>query len=148
MFAILSGLVAAAVALGVAELLAGLNRTWRSPVLDVGDRLIDAAPPFVKEFAIQTFGTNDKPALLIGIGAFLAIFAATVGYLALRRRLVFGIVGIGLFGVIGVVGVGQPTGEHAVARRAPEHPRRAGRDRRPRAGRPLPARPTGRHLVG
>ena len=42
----------------------GLNRAWRSPVLDVGDRLIDAAPPFVKEFAIDTFGTNDKPALL------------------------------------------------------------------------------------
>ncbi len=63
------GSSAAAVALGVAELLAGLNRAWRSPVLDVGDRLIDAAPPFVKEFAIDTFGTNDKPALLIGIGA-------------------------------------------------------------------------------
>ena len=58
----------AGVALGVAELVAGLEPTWRSPVLDVGDRVIDAAPPFVKEFAINTFGTNDKPALLIGIG--------------------------------------------------------------------------------
>ena len=52
----------------VAELVAGLHRAWRSPVLDVGDRVIDAAPPFVKEFAIDTFGTNDKPALLVGIG--------------------------------------------------------------------------------
>ena len=101
-FSILAGLVAAAVALGVAELLAGLNRAWRSPVLDVGDRLIDAAPPFVKEFAIDTFGTNDKPALLIGIGAFLAVYAAIVGIVALRHRLVVGLVGIGLFGVIGV----------------------------------------------
>ena len=71
-------------------------------MLDVGDRLIDAAPPFVKEFAIDTFGTNDKPALLIGIGVFLAVYAAVVGIVALRHRLVVGVVGIGLFGVIGV----------------------------------------------
>jgi DMSO/TMAO reductase YedYZ molybdopterin-dependent catalytic subunit len=101
-FAVITGLVAAGVALGVAELLAGLDRTWRSPVLDVGDRLIDAAPPFVKEFAIETFGTNDKPALLVGIGVFLAFYAAVVGVVALRHRLVLGVVGIALFGVIGV----------------------------------------------
>jgi len=101
-FSVVAGLATAGVALAVAELLAGLNRTWRSPVLDVGDRLVDAAPPFVKEFAIDTFGTNDKLALLVGIGAFLAVYAAIVGVIALRHRLVAGVVGIGLFGVIGV----------------------------------------------
>jgi DMSO/TMAO reductase YedYZ molybdopterin-dependent catalytic subunit len=101
-FALLAGLVAAAVALGVAELLAGLNRGWRSPVLDVGDRLIDAAPPFVKEFAIDTFGTNDKPALLIGIGTVLAVYAAVIGVVALRYRFVVGVVGIALFGAVGI----------------------------------------------
>ncbi|MET0143175.1 MAG: molybdopterin-dependent oxidoreductase [Ilumatobacteraceae bacterium] len=100
-FSLLAGLVVAGVALAVAELLAGLNRAWRSPVLDVGDRLIDAAPPFVKEFAIETFGTNDKPALLIGIGAFLAVYAAVVGLIALRHRFVVGVVGVALFGAIG-----------------------------------------------
>ena len=100
-FSILSGLVVAGIALGVAELLSGLNRAWRSPVLDVGDRLIDRAPPFVKEFAINTFGTNDKVALLVGIGVFLAIYAAVMGILALRHRFILGAVGIGLFGVIG-----------------------------------------------
>jgi len=99
--AILGGLVSAAVALAVAELIAGLNSAWRSPVLDVGDRVIDAAPPFVKEFAIDTFGTNDKPALLIGIGAFLALYALAVGFVALRRSLVAGLVGIAVFGLIG-----------------------------------------------
>ncbi len=98
----LAGIVTAGVALGVAELFAGLHRAWRSPVLDVGDRVIDAAPPFVKELAIDTFGTNDKPALLIGIGVFLAIYAGVVGIVALRHRLVVGLVGVGLFGVIGV----------------------------------------------
>ena len=83
---VLAGLAAALVALAVAELLAGLNRAWRSPVLDVGDRVIDAAPPFVKEFAIDTFGTNDKPALLIGIGVVLVVYAGIVGLIALRRH--------------------------------------------------------------
>ena len=100
-FAVASGLAAAGIALAVAELLAGLNRTWRSPVLDVGDRLIDAAPPFVKEFAIDTFGTNDKPALLVGIGVILALYAGVVGVIALRHRFVVGAVGVGVFGAIG-----------------------------------------------
>lgn len=54
-----AGLVAAVLALGVAELVAGLRREWRTPVVDVGDRVIDNVPPFVKDFAIETFGTND-----------------------------------------------------------------------------------------
>ena len=70
-------------------------------MLDVGDRVIDAAPPFVKEFAIDTFGTNDKPALLIGIGALLMLYAGIVGLIALRRHFAVGVVGVGLFGVIG-----------------------------------------------
>jgi DMSO/TMAO reductase YedYZ molybdopterin-dependent catalytic subunit len=100
-FSVLAGLVAAAVALAVAELAAGLNRAWRSPVFDVGDRVIDAAPSWVKEFAIDTFGTNDKPALLIGIGVLLAVYAAVMGVVALRHHFVAGAVGVGLFGVIG-----------------------------------------------
>ena len=102
LLAAFAGLVVAGVALAVAELVAGLNRQWRSPVLDVGDRVVDAAPPFLKEFAINTFGTNDKVALLVGIGVFLALYAAVVGIVTFRRSLVAGAVGIGLFGVIGV----------------------------------------------
>ena len=67
----------------------------------VGDRLIDAVPPFVKEFAINTFGTNDKPALLIGIGVFLAVYVVIVGLVALRHRFVVGVAGVALFGAIG-----------------------------------------------
>ena len=100
-FAALAGLVAAGIALGVAELLAGTRQSWRSPVLDVGDRVIDAAPPFVKEFAIETFGENDKPALLIGIGLLLLVYSLVIGYLALRRRFVIGGVGIAVFAAVG-----------------------------------------------
>jgi hypothetical protein len=73
-----AGVVAAVVALGVAELIAGARQEWRSPVIDVGDRVIDNVPPFVKNVAIETFGTTAKPALLIGIGAMLMIYAAVV----------------------------------------------------------------------
>ena len=98
-----AGVVAAIVALGVAELIAGIRQQWRSPVIDVGDRVIDNVPPFVKDFAIETFGTNDKPALLLGIGATLLICAAVIGALAFRRRIEIGLVGIGVFGLIGAL---------------------------------------------
>jgi DMSO/TMAO reductase YedYZ molybdopterin-dependent catalytic subunit len=97
----LAGIVAAIVALGIAELIAGIRQQWRSPVIDVGDRVIDNVPPFVKDFAIDTFGTNDKPALLIGIGVTLLLYAAVIGALSFRRRVEIGLVGIGVFGVIG-----------------------------------------------
>ena len=101
LLAALAGLVSALAALAVAELVAAGHRSWRSPVLDVGDRIVDAVPSWVKDFAIDTFGTNDKPALLIGIGVLLAVYALVLGVVALRRRLIYGIVGIALFGLIG-----------------------------------------------
>jgi DMSO/TMAO reductase YedYZ molybdopterin-dependent catalytic subunit len=99
--AALAGLVVAAVGLGAAELLAGLRRTWRSPVFDVGDRVIDRVPRWAKDLAIDWFGTNDKRALLIGIGILLAIYAAVIGILAFRWRALAGIVGVAAFGVLG-----------------------------------------------
>jgi len=102
-FAAISGLVVGGFALAVSELVAGFSRQWRSPLLDVGDRMVDAVPPFVKELAIERFGSHDKQALLIGMSVTLAIFAAVVvGIVGLRHRIVVGVVGVALFGVIGV----------------------------------------------
>lgn len=98
-----AGIIAALVALGVAELIAGLSRTWRSPIIDVGDRVIDNVPPYLKDFAIEKFGTNDKPALLIGIGATLVVYAAVLGAVAFVRRLRVGVIAIATFGVIGAL---------------------------------------------
>lgn len=97
------GLVTAAVGLAVAELAAGLRRGWRSPVLDVGDRVIDNVPRPVKDLAIEWFGTNDKVALLAGIAGFLALSAVSIGVLAVRVRLLWGLVGVAGFGLIGTV---------------------------------------------
>jgi DMSO/TMAO reductase YedYZ molybdopterin-dependent catalytic subunit len=95
------GLAAGAASLAAAELVAALGTTTRSPILDVGDRVIDLVPPWLKEAAIQLFGTNDKLALLAGIGAILVVYSAAVGIIAMRHRLLPGIIGILAFGAVG-----------------------------------------------
>ena len=97
-----AGLVATALALGVAELVAAVGRSLRSPVVDVGSRVIDGAPRWLKDFAISTFGTNDKVALIVGIVVALVAYAILIGILATRRRWI-GPVGVGLFVVVGVL---------------------------------------------
>ncbi len=96
------GLLSGAVALGVAQLMAGLVGGPSSPMIAVGNAAIDAAPAGVKEFAIRTFGTHDKRALLIGIGVILAVVAVVLGMLSIRRPRV-GIVGLLAFGTVGLV---------------------------------------------
>ncbi len=98
---IVAGLIAALVGLGVAELVAGMSSSLQSPVLDVGDRVVDSVPNSIKELAIDWFGTNDKIALLVGIAAILAVYAAVLGVIAQTRRWPFAIVGIALFGIVG-----------------------------------------------
>lgn len=99
--AALAGLVSAAFGLGVAEFLAGLDRDLRSPVLSVGDRVVDLVPASLKDVAISLFGTNDKVALLVGIGVTLAVYAAAIGVIALRRSRAAGLGGVLLFGIVG-----------------------------------------------
>lgn len=109
-----TGLAAALAALAIAQLVAALSPTLRNPVLDVGDRVIDGVPSAIKEFAIDVFGTADKPALLVGIGIFILAYSAFVGVIAVRRSRVLGVIGVGVFGVIGaasaVVGTAGPVG--------------------------------------
>ncbi len=95
------GLLTAWVALGVAQLIAGIGRPQGSPVAAVGGLAIDNTPPTVKNFAIATFGSNDKKALVIGMLIVLAALAAGIGVAAMRR-LSHGYIGLGLFAVIGL----------------------------------------------
>jgi DMSO/TMAO reductase YedYZ molybdopterin-dependent catalytic subunit len=99
---VLAGLLTAWVALGVAQLVAGLSRPQGSPVAAVGSVAIDNAPPAVKNFAISTFGSHDKLALVIGILVILAVFSAAIGVLAMHR-LSYGFAGLGVFALIGVL---------------------------------------------
>ena len=111
----LAGLLAAAVAMGVAQLVAGLTIPQSSPAYAVGQAAIDLAPPAVKDFAISTFGANDKNALLIGILVVLAAFAAVIGMLAVRR-LALGLWGLAVFAAIGLAAaLSRPTATAAYA---------------------------------
>lgn len=94
------GIVAGAVALGVSELVAAFVLPGSSPVVAVGDTIVDASPAAVKDWAISTLGTADKPALLAGILLILVVVAAGIGMLA-RRRLAYGVAGMGVFAVLG-----------------------------------------------
>jgi DMSO/TMAO reductase YedYZ molybdopterin-dependent catalytic subunit len=98
----IAGIVAGGVALAVGELVSGIGSSQRAPVIVVGDLVIDHVPRFVKDFAIDTFGTNDKRALLVGIYAVVAVVAALVGIAAVARFR-RGAVGIAGFGVVGVL---------------------------------------------
>jgi len=96
-----AGVLAAAVAIGAAQLAAGLTVPQSSPVIAVGQAAIDLTPPPVKNFAISVFGANDKTVLLGGILVVLALYAAVIGMVAVRR-LVFGMWGLALFAFIGL----------------------------------------------
>jgi hypothetical protein len=101
-FAAVAGLLAAAVALGVAELIAGFAGPASSPVVAVGDAAITLTPESVKHFAITTFGENDKIALVVGTLVVIALYALLIGLVGLwNRRL--GMLGIAVFGVVGAV---------------------------------------------
>ncbi|QGV77330.1 molybdopterin-dependent oxidoreductase [Streptomyces ficellus] len=95
-----TGLLAAFTALAVAELVAGLVRPAAGPVTVVGGAVIDRTPAAVKDFAIRTFGENDKAVLRLGILAILALIAVALGVLALSHRRV-GAAGVLLFGGVG-----------------------------------------------
>ncbi len=102
--AALSGIGAAIVALGVAEVLALFIAPLSSPLLAVGSFVIDIVPPWVKETAIALFGTGDKVALLVGLGLLVTILAALIGLLQARRP-PLGLVGLAVVGVIALVAV-------------------------------------------
>jgi DMSO/TMAO reductase YedYZ molybdopterin-dependent catalytic subunit len=95
------GVVAGAVAVTTGMFAAGVMDVV-SPIDAVGSEFIDRVPPWLKDLAIRWFGTNDKRALRVGIVATLVVAAVIVGVLAVRR-LVAGIVGIAIFGLIGML---------------------------------------------
>ncbi|WP_214413491.1 molybdopterin-dependent oxidoreductase [Sphaerisporangium fuscum] len=100
--AALVGVVAGAVALGIGQLAAGLLTPEASPVIVVGDAAVDATPAALKEWAISTFGSSDKPVLITGIVVVLALIGAGLGLLA-RRRPRYAVAGLAAFGAVGVL---------------------------------------------
>ncbi|MGW6936485.1 molybdopterin-dependent oxidoreductase [Lentzea sp. NPDC054927] len=98
---ILIGLVSVAAALAAGHLVAGLVSPLASPFLAVGNTAIDLTPHPVKDFAIRTFGENDKLVLLGGMAVALAGLGVVAGLLSRRSPWP----GTALAGVLGLLGV-------------------------------------------
>lgn len=95
------GILAAAVALGVAQLLAGLTVPRASPVVAVGQAAIDLTPAAVKTWATSSFGTADKTILLTGVIVVLAALSCAAGAAAMRR-MAYGMGGLAVLAAAGV----------------------------------------------
>lgn len=80
----LAGFTSAAVLFAVAQLASVFFATASAPLVAMGSVFIDLTPPWLKDLAIATFGTNDKLALFISLGIVAAIAAVVVGVLATR----------------------------------------------------------------
>jgi len=108
-----AGLLAAGTALGVGQLIAGITGANGSPVVAVGELQIDFTPPWLKNFAINEFGSDDKLVLVSGILVVIAIFAAVIGALA-TRRLAYGMAGLAVFAAVGLIAAAtRPTATFA-----------------------------------
>lgn len=97
----ISGVLAAGVVLGVGELVALPINPDASPFYAVGATTVDRTPAWAREFAIDTFGTNDKPALFIGMSILIVLLGAVAGLLERRRRPIGSLILV-LLGAVGV----------------------------------------------
>ena len=85
----------------LAELVVGLVQGSSSPVVPVGQEFIDWTPTWLKDWAIEQFGTSDKAVLVAGALIVVLGLGAIVGVLddARGEREAYA-----LTGVVGVVG--------------------------------------------
>ena len=109
----LAGIIAAGLVLGVAELIGAFFSTRSAPLIALGSTFIDFTPAWLKDFAIDTFGTNDKLALFVGMAVTIIVLAAILGYLAWRRW-IFGVAGVLFMGAVMVAAVISRAGASAL----------------------------------
>jgi DMSO/TMAO reductase YedYZ molybdopterin-dependent catalytic subunit len=110
-----AGIVAAVVAIGASELVAGILPGAPSLVLAVGQWIIDIQPPGAKDLAVALFGTADKLAFEILILIVALVIAAGLGVLALRRPAIAS-GGFVAFAVLGfLAAAADPGGSAALA---------------------------------
>jgi hypothetical protein len=93
----MTGLLAAAVAIGVATLAAAFVRPQASPVTVVGGVLIDWIPATLRNHLTAHFGAHGQTLLLLGALGFAAI---VLGCLA-RRNASIAVAGLAAFGLLG-----------------------------------------------
>jgi DMSO/TMAO reductase YedYZ molybdopterin-dependent catalytic subunit len=106
------GLLATGAGLGVAELVVGLVDGASSPVVPVGQEFIDYTPKWLKNWAIEQFGTSDKAVLVAGALIVILILGGIIGVLAVRgaKGMAYGLtVAVGFIGAWAVIVRPEPT---------------------------------------
>jgi hypothetical protein len=105
-----TGFLAAAVAIGVTTLATAVVRPPISPVVAVGDVLIDRTPAALKNLMMAHFGTHGRTALLLGLYVVIAVLAMMLGVLT-RRAPALGVASIGAgVAVAAFVAITRPQG--------------------------------------
>jgi DMSO/TMAO reductase YedYZ molybdopterin-dependent catalytic subunit len=93
------GIVSAGLALGIAELVSVPVGPGSAPLAAIGSTVVDRTPDRVREWAIDTFGTNDKLVLFVLMAAAAIVVAMFAGR-AERPRRPAGSVLLAVFGVV------------------------------------------------
>lgn len=81
---LLAGVLAAAIFLGLADLISRLFGPASSPLVSLGSTIITLSPSWLQDFAISYFGSNNKLVLYLSMGIVGMILAALIGALARR----------------------------------------------------------------
>ncbi|HET9021990.1 MAG TPA: molybdopterin-dependent oxidoreductase [Ornithinibacter sp.] len=79
-------MLSAAAGAGAGHLVAGFVSPEASPVLAVGSTVVDLTPTPVKEWAVATFGTADKPILVGSVTLVTLLVAGAIGLVARAHR--------------------------------------------------------------
>jgi len=103
------GVLAASAGLAAGHLSASVDEPAASPLVAVGTAVIDAAPTPLKELAVATLGTADKPVLIGSVLAVTLAVAGLIGILARRRLWVAGALLSALVMVGGLAALARPT---------------------------------------
>ncbi|WP_406232743.1 molybdopterin-dependent oxidoreductase [Nocardia sp. NBC_01009] len=106
---VMAGIVSAGLALGVAELLAAFMGPERAPLAALGNTVVDHTPDGLREWAISTFGTNDKTVLYLCMAAVAIMVAAGAGAIERTTRAAGSIL-LALFGLLAAVIAADRTG--------------------------------------
>lgn len=99
------GVIATGAGLAVAELLVGMIHGSSSPVIAVGQKVIDLVPPALKDWAIEAFGTSDKTVLVVTTLVLVVLAGVAIGELAMEGRRLSASVGALFIAAIGVAAV-------------------------------------------
>ncbi|WP_067688136.1 molybdopterin-dependent oxidoreductase [Nocardia jejuensis] len=97
-----SGIAAAAVVLGVAEIVSVPISPDSTPLQAFGAWVVDHTPDGFREWVIGLVGTNDKLLLFVSMGIVAALLAALAGLIERERR-PLGSVLFGVFGLLAVI---------------------------------------------